>query len=67
MKLKKLKWEVVSSPRTPDDNAIGILTLNEPEIMNAWGPRMTLELDHLMDEIRMHPSVRILILTGADG
>ena len=36
MKLKKLKWEVVSSPRTPGDNAIGILTLNEPDIMNAW-------------------------------
>jgi enoyl-CoA hydratase/carnithine racemase len=67
MKLKKLKWEVVSSPRTPGDNAIGILTLNEPEIMNSWGPRMTLELDHLMDEVRMHPSVRILILTGAGG
>jgi enoyl-CoA hydratase/carnithine racemase len=67
MKLKKLKWEVVSSPRTPGDNAIGILTLNEPEIMNAWGPRMTLELDHVMDEVRMHPTVRIMILTGAGG
>lgn len=67
MKLKKLKWEVVSSPRTPDDNAIGILTLNEPDIMNAWGPRMTLEMDHLMDEIRMHPTVRIVIVTGSNG
>jgi enoyl-CoA hydratase/carnithine racemase len=65
MKLKKLKWEVVSSPRNPGDNAIGILSLNEPEIMNAWGPRMTLEFDHMMDEIRMHPTVRIMILTGA--
>lgn len=67
MKLKKLKWEVVSSPRTPGDNAIGILTLNEPDVMNAWGPRMTLEFDHLLDVIRTHPTVRIVIVTGAGG
>ncbi len=65
MKLKKLKWEVVSSPRTPEDNAIGILTLNEPERFNAWGPRMALEFDHLMDEIRIHPTVRVLIIAGS--
>ena len=65
MKLKKLKWEVVSSPRTPGDEAIGILTLNEPKNANAWGPRMTLEFDHLMDEIRQHPTVRVVIITGA--
>ena len=67
MKLKKLKWEVVSSPQSPGDNAIGILTLNSPQDSNGLGPRMTLELDHMIDEIRRHPSVRIVIVTGAGG
>jgi len=65
MKLKKIKWEVVSSPQSPDDNAIGILTLNAPADSNGLGPRMTLELDHMLDEIRRHPTVRIVIVTGA--
>jgi len=26
---------------------------------------MTLELDHMLDEIRRHPAVRIVIVTGA--
>jgi enoyl-CoA hydratase/carnithine racemase len=67
MKLKRIKWEVVSSPQAPGDNAIGILTLNEPEHGNAWGPRMTLEFDHLMDVIKYHQTVRVVIITGAGG
>jgi enoyl-CoA hydratase/carnithine racemase len=67
MKLKKLIWEVRSSPRTPNDEAIGILTLNDPKVANSWGPRMALEFDHLMDEIRAHPTVRVVIITGMGG
>lgn len=67
MKLKKLKWDVVSSPKAPGDKAIGILTINAPQDSNGLGPRMTLELDHILDEIRRHPSVRIVIITGSGG
>jgi len=67
MKLRKIEWKVVSSPQTPGDDSIGMLTLNEPEHGNAWGPRMTLEFDHIMDEIQNHQSVRIVIITGAGG
>lgn len=65
MKYKKLDWEVVSSPQSPKDMAIGVLTLNAPQDSNGLAPRMTLELDHMLDEIRRHPTVRIVIVTGA--
>lgn len=66
MKLKTLKWEIISSPDVPGDNAIGILTLNVPSHSNALGPRMGLELNHIMDEIR-HSEARVVIITGAGG
>ncbi|MEX2163980.1 MAG: enoyl-CoA hydratase/isomerase family protein [Sulfuricaulis sp.] len=65
MKFKKIKWEVVSSPQSPGDNAIGVLTLDAPQDSNGLGPRMTLELDHILDEIRRHPTVRVVIITGS--
>ena len=63
MKYKTIKWSIVSSPDCPDDNAIGIVTLNRPEHSNALGPRMGMELDQVMDEIK-HSSVRVVIITG---
>jgi enoyl-CoA hydratase/carnithine racemase len=43
---------------------IAILTLNKPDKFNAIGPRMALELDNVVDEIR-HLDPDAVILTGA--
>ena len=66
MKYRYLDWSIESSPQNPGDNAIGILTLNRPDHANAIGPRMTMELHQLVDEIR-HSPVRVVIVTGAEG
>ena len=66
MQYKRLSWSIESSPQKPGDNAIGILTLNDPKASNAVGPRMALELDAMIDEIR-HSEVRVVVITGAGG
>ena len=66
MKYRYLDWKIESSPGNPGDNAIGILTLNRPDHSNAIGPRLTMELHQMMDEIRYSP-VRVIIITGAGG
>ncbi len=66
MKYRHLDWTIESSPQNPGDNAIGILTLDRPDHANAIGPRMTMELHQLVDEIR-HSSARVVIVTGAGG
>ncbi|MDP6121471.1 MAG: enoyl-CoA hydratase/isomerase family protein [Rhodospirillales bacterium] len=64
MRYETVKWEVVSSPQCPGDNAIGVLTLNVPKRINAISPRMALELDRIVDDIR-ESGTRVVILTGA--
>ncbi len=66
MKYRYLDWTLESSSQSPGDNAIGIMTLNRPEHANAIGPRMTMELHQMVDEIRNSPA-RIVIITGAGG
>lgn len=64
MKYRYIRWTVESSPQKAGDHAIGVLTLDRPERKNAIGPRMALELDNVMDEIR-HSNVRVVVITGA--
>ncbi len=66
MRYDTVKWEIVSSPQCPGDDAIGILTLDVPERMNAISPRMALELDRIVDDIR-ESGARVVILTGSGG
>jgi enoyl-CoA hydratase/carnithine racemase len=42
-----------------------LLTLNRPERMNAWTPRMTGELTHAIEVADADPSVGAVVLTGA--
>ncbi|MGH8978808.1 MAG: enoyl-CoA hydratase/isomerase family protein [Acidimicrobiia bacterium] len=44
---------------------IVLLTLNRPERMNAWTPRMTGELTHAIEAADADPSVGAVVLTGA--
>lgn len=66
MKYRYLDWKVESSPQNPGDEAIGVLTLDRPDHANAIGPRMTMELHQMVEEIR-HSRVRVVIVTGAGG
>ncbi len=45
--------------------AVGILTLNRPEILNAWNSPMRSRLVEGLDELEANEAVRAIILTGA--
>ena len=44
---------------------IGIITLNRPQVMNAWHAAMREELVQAFDEMEANDAVRAVILTGA--
>src|SRR5215475_8842778 len=46
------------------DGAVGILTLNEPESLNAMTPDLLGALEKAIAELTADPSVRALVLTG---
>jgi enoyl-CoA hydratase len=45
--------------------AIGTLTLNRPQILNAWNAPMRARLVEALDELEANQAVRSIILTGA--
>ncbi|AZO79947.1 MULTISPECIES: enoyl-CoA hydratase/isomerase family protein [unclassified Bosea (in: a-proteobacteria)] len=45
--------------------AVGILTLNRPQILNAWNAPMRSRLVEGLDELEANEAVRAIILTGA--
>ena len=47
-----------------DARGVLTLTLNRPEIMNAFDDSLISELDNAFSEIEKNESVRIVILTG---
>ena len=65
MDYKALKWSVHDNPNNPGDPAIGVITLNRPEKLNAVDPLMRLELDALCNETARNSLVKVVILTGA--
>jgi len=64
MDYKAIKWSVHDHPNTPGEPAIGVITLNRPEKLNAVDPLMRLELDALCNEIARNTMVKVVILTG---
>lgn len=44
---------------------IGVATMNRPEKLNAINPAMIDAFEELYDRLTHHPSVRVLVLTGA--
>ncbi|MGE0136939.1 MAG: enoyl-CoA hydratase/isomerase family protein [Ilumatobacteraceae bacterium] len=46
-------------------NAVGWITLNRPEVLNAFNSVMMRELSTLYDDLRQRPDIRVLVLTGA--
>lgn len=45
--------------------AVGVITLNRPEVLNAWNRPMREELVTAFDAFEADPDVRALVLTGA--
>ena len=64
MDYKALKWSVHDNPERPGEPAIGVITLNRPDRLNAVDPLMRLELDALCNEIARNSIVKVVILTG---
>jgi enoyl-CoA hydratase len=56
-----MKEFVLSEVRGP----VGILTLNRPELLNAWNAPMRARLVEALDELEGNEAVRAIILTGA--
>ncbi len=46
------------------DDCLSLITLNRPEVMNAYHKEMLLELQRALEEIRKEDEIRIIILTG---
>ena len=56
-----MKDSVLSEVRGP----VGILTLNRPQVLNAWNAPMRARLVEALDELEANEAVRAIILTGA--
>jgi enoyl-CoA hydratase len=63
MQYKQIKWEVREIDDASDHRGLGILTLANPDRLNAIGPRMGIELDDVADVIR-RSDVRAVIIRG---
>jgi enoyl-CoA hydratase/carnithine racemase len=47
------------------EDGVGTVTLNRPEKLNAYTPRMGQELPRALGELDRDPAVRVVVLTGA--
>lgn len=47
------------------DGMVATVTLNRPDRLNAWTPRMAGEFRHAMESARDDPTVRAIVVTGA--
>ncbi len=50
---------------TPEQENIGVITLNRPETLNAMSRQLLTELDALLEEIRQDENVRCIVITGS--
>jgi enoyl-CoA hydratase/carnithine racemase len=50
---------------TSEDGGVGTVTLNRPERMNAWTPRMGLEVRHAIAAFDARDDIGVIIVTGA--
>ena len=44
---------------------VGLITLNNPDRMNAWSAKMAARFFARLDEARANPDVRVIVITGA--
>ena len=51
---------------TARDGAVGIITLNRPEALNALNSQVTAELAEAVEEMERDDGINVLVLTGSD-
>ena len=47
-----------------DDDGVATLTIARPEVMNALRPQTSVEMFHVLDDVRHNDAVRCLVITG---
>ncbi|MCP4750018.1 MAG: enoyl-CoA hydratase/isomerase family protein [Proteobacteria bacterium] len=57
-----MSWEHVLLEKK---DHIGLITLNRPEKMNAFGGRMRQEIEEVVDDVCTDREVRVIVVTGA--
>lgn len=50
---------------TEETASVGIVTLNRPERLNAWTPRMGAEVRHAVQAFDARDDIRVVVVTGA--
>lgn len=51
--------------KVAQDGEVAVVTLNRPEVLNAWHSAMRVEITEAMGKLNADPSVRATIITGA--
>ena len=65
MSYQTLTYAKEASFLAPDQENIGVITLNRPETLNAMSRQLLTELDALLDEISKDENVRVVVITGS--
>jgi len=65
MAYKTLTYSKQASFLAPEEENIGVITLNRPDALNALNIELLTELDNLLEEIRKDPKIRVVVITGA--
>jgi 2-(1,2-epoxy-1,2-dihydrophenyl)acetyl-CoA isomerase len=58
-----MTYELLIVEKRP--NGVAVVTLNQPEILNALGVKISRELKHALTELEEDPETRVVVLTGA--
>jgi len=65
MSYKTLTYTKEASFLAPEEENIGVITLNRPDALNALNLQLLNELDSLLEEIRKDEKIRVVVITGA--
>jgi len=65
MSYKTLAYKTEASFLAPEEENIGVITLNRPDALNALNMELLTELNNLLEEIRKDPKIRVVVITGA--
>jgi len=65
MSYKTLAYRKEASFLAPEEENIGVITLNRPDALNALNMELLTELDSLLEEIRKDEKIRVVVIMGA--
>jgi len=65
MSYKTLMYTREASFLAPEEENIGVITLNRPDALNALNLELLTELGSLLEEIRKDEKIRVVVITGA--